>query len=237
MIHTLRLPSLPIYEQLLLEERLLRASTHNWCLINSGSPPAIVLGISGKKEELVDEAKTTRDQIPLIRRFSGGGTVSINPHTLFVTFIFQCKDHPFPPFPEPILRWSAALYKEAFQHSAFDLRENDYVLYERKCGGNAQYIKKERWLHHTSFLWDYSEEQMQYLLHPKKTPTYRQHRSHTDFVCRLKDFFPSEEFLMTSLLTTLQSRYTLIPTTLEEALTSTPPLERSSTVLLSHSHS
>ncbi|NGX54212.1 MAG: hypothetical protein K1000chlam4_00937, partial [Chlamydiae bacterium] len=44
----LHLSGLPIFEQLQLEEALLRADEGNWCLINSGVPPAIVMGISAK---------------------------------------------------------------------------------------------------------------------------------------------------------------------------------------------
>ena len=47
-MHLLRLRGFPILEQLQLEERLLRTTQRNWCLINQGtSPPAIVMGISG----------------------------------------------------------------------------------------------------------------------------------------------------------------------------------------------
>jgi len=43
------------------------------------------------------------------------------------------------------------------------LRENDYVLGPRKMGGNAQSIIKNRWVHHTSFLWDFDVLKMRYL--------------------------------------------------------------------------
>ena len=70
----------------------------------------------------------------------------------------------------------------------FALRENDYVLGERKLGGNAQMITKGGWLHHTSFLWDYDHDNMQYLTLPEKRPEYRQDRSHDDFLVKLKSF-------------------------------------------------
>lgn len=48
VMHFLRLQGFPILQQLQLEERLLRTTSLNWCLINQGtSPPAIVMGISG----------------------------------------------------------------------------------------------------------------------------------------------------------------------------------------------
>jgi lipoate-protein ligase A len=208
--HLLHFQKLPIIEQLRIEEALLRCDTRNFCIINEGSEPAIVLGISGKIEELVDQEKARASNIPLIRRFSGGGTVLVDQSTLFITFICQKTTHDFPAFPEPIHKWSEELYKEVFAHEQFALRENDYALGEKKCGGNAQYLKKERWLHHTSFLWDYCPELMQHLLHPKKTPRYREGRSHDEFLCRLKDFLPSKELFLSKLKATLARRYGLV---------------------------
>lgn len=213
-----RLKNFPIYDQLLLEEKLLRSNSGNWCLINEGSPPAIVMGISGKKEELIDCQRAAQDNIPLIKRFSGGGTVVVDEDTLFITFISEKELHDFPSYPEPIMRWTEGIYREVFGHPEFHLKENDYVIGHKKCGGNAQYIKKQRWLHHTSFLWDYSTEKMQYLLHPKKTPTYRAERSHDEFLCRLNGLFPNREQLIEKFILELQKRYLLHTASLEEAL-------------------
>jgi lipoate-protein ligase A len=48
------------------------------------------------------------------------------------------------------------------------------VLGERKFGGNAQAITSKRWLHHTSFLWDFQARSMELLTNPAKQPAYRQ---------------------------------------------------------------
>ena len=49
----------------------------------------------------------------------------------------------------------------------------DYTFGERKFGGNAQAITKQRWLHHTSFLWDFDDRNMALLKHPSQVPEYR----------------------------------------------------------------
>lgn len=47
-MNLLRLRGFPILQQLHLEERLLRTSSDNWCIINDGTTaPTIVMGISG----------------------------------------------------------------------------------------------------------------------------------------------------------------------------------------------
>jgi len=88
----------------------------------------------------------------------------------------------------------------------FSLREDDYVLAlpldgtnhnneneneTRKMGGNAQAITgRQGWLHHTSFLWDYDDVNMErYLKLPEKRPEYRVDRSHEDFLVKLKDHY------------------------------------------------
>ena len=55
---------------------------------------------------------------------------------------------------------------------------------------------------------------MDYLLHPKKTPNYRTARSHTDFLCRLKDHLDSKAHFIASIKGTLSNRYDLIETSL-----------------------
>ncbi|MCH9611516.1 MAG: hypothetical protein S4CHLAM81_08970 [Chlamydiales bacterium] len=171
---------LPILEQLYIEEALLRADDRNILLINRGSPPAIVMGISGKAEELL---YTDRVNIPVIRRFSGGGTVVVDQNTLFVTLICNEEDVAIEPFPKPILQWGADFFAKLIP--GLKLKENDFVLGDLKVGGNAQYIRKGRWLLHTSFLVDYDPKLMAMLKMPKKRPQYREDRDHLDFLTKL----------------------------------------------------
>lgn len=215
-LHILKLPHWPIFEQLQLEEALLRTDERNWCILNFGSPPAIVMGISGKEELLVKKNKQKEAAVPLIRRFSGGGCVVIDETTLFVTLLCNQKAVPIPPFPQQILNWTETLYSPLFK-TPFQLRENDYVLENRKCGGNAQYILKNRWLHHTSFLWDYCPKKMELLKMPPKIPSYREKRDHHDFLCTLKEHFDSKEAFFEGLLKILANQFHLILTELSEA--------------------
>ena len=189
-MNILHLQNTSIYDQLLLEEQLLREDDRNFCIINTGSSPAIVMGISGKAEALVHLDQLPKS-IPILRRFSGGGTVIVDENTVFVTFICNKAEHDFPAYPEPILRWAESVLAPATEGLA--LRENDFVIGEKKCGGNALYIKKDRWLVHTSFLWDYEPARMGLLKHPIKTPAYRADRSHEEFVCRLSHHLPNRD--------------------------------------------
>lgn len=219
----LQLENVPIFRQLQIEEALLRADTRNWCLINKGSSPAIVMGISGKESELIEPRTFESSPIPIIRRFSGGGTVVVDEHTVFITWIANTADVQVPCCPKEVLNWTAKIYTPGFQGTGFQLAENDYALNDRKCGGNAQYMCKGRWLHHTSFLWDYQEEHMQYLKMPAKRPAYRADRAHTDFLCRLNEHYSDYDTFSANLLQHLSKHFSRDAISLEEVL---PILDR-----------
>lgn len=216
--YLIHLKQYSIYKQLQIEEGLLRNDLRNFCLINEGSSPAIVMGISGNPEELIDLGKAKEDGISIIKRFSGGGTVVVDENTLFVSFICQKEIHDFPSYPEPIMRWTEKIYKAALPLEDFHLKENDYVIGNKKCGGNAQYLCKNRWIHHSSFLWDYQNERMQYLLHPKKTPQYRAARAHTEFLCRLSQYLLNKEVFINTFKQQLRHLYEVREISIEEVL-------------------
>jgi len=208
---------------------------------------AIIMGIGGKPEKLIDIQSAKNDNVLVIKRFSGGGTVVVDHSSLWTTFIGRNKilKDSVKPYPREIMEWSAdTIFSPAFdslnremmnannsrkrgrqtlvfqgkssgcsdvsgealilppsaeeedkieqQTSAlpsFQLRENDYVLEERKIGGNAQTITGDSFLHHTSFLWDWDNTNMEYLTLPDKRPDYRGDRSHDEFLVRLKDHY------------------------------------------------
>merc|ERR1712129_100577 len=100
-----------------------------------------------------------------------------------------------------IMAWTNTLLQPAFSHLdeqwQFSIVEYvDYVLSEKKnasnikkIAGNAQKISRDRFDHHTSWLWQYDIEQInKYLAIPpmKKQPEYRNDRSHEDFLLCLR---------------------------------------------------
>ncbi|KAL5722856.1 hypothetical protein ACHQM5_006324 [Ranunculus cassubicifolius] len=175
VMNLVRTQGVPILQQLHLEEKLLRTSAENWCIVNDGTnAPTVVMGMSGVPADLLELEYVVRDDVPVIKRFTGG----------------------VQPYPRPIMDWSSIIYKQVFGGIGdFHLRENDYVLGNRKFGGNAQSITKNRWVHHTSFLWDYDVRNMAYLKLPSRAPEYRSARNHVDFICRMKDHISRPSFI------------------------------------------
>ncbi|KAL6009107.1 hypothetical protein ACLOJK_022334 [Asimina triloba] len=230
LMNLIRLKALPILEQLHLEERLLRASSDNWCIINDGTnAPAIVMGISGKPSELIELESVLRDRVPVIRRFTGGGTVIVDDGTVFVTFI--CNKDAVPglqAYPRPIMSWTSKLYGELLEMLVAVLKYeyavnsktvafgSDYVFGDHKFGGNAQSITKNRWVHHTSFLWDYDVRNMAYLKIPIKAPNYRSARKHVEFLHPMKDYLPTKSTFIEKTVAAVRSHFTVRPVPLGE---------------------
>jgi lipoate-protein ligase A len=82
----------------------------------------------------------------------------------------------------------------------FTLRENDYVLGDKKFAGNAQGLSRDRFVHHTSVLWDFDPDTMTLLSNPEKQPEYRRRRGHGEFLCRLRDVLPRRDALPDALV-------------------------------------
>jgi lipoate-protein ligase A len=220
-VYFLRTKNFPILKQLEIEEGFLRTQSSCLVWINEGSPPAAILGISSKVSELIDEKVVNALSLPLIRRYSGGGTVVVDHNTLFVTFIFNLHDFSLPGFPGHIMNWSKQFYAPFLKDKGFALRENDYTLNGKKFGGNAQYLTKNRFVHHTTLLYAYNPELMKALLMPSKAPLYREKRNHEDFLVTLNTLFSSQESFTQELTHVLKEHFILEETTpleLEEKL-------------------
>lgn len=167
LMNLVRLKGTPILEQLHWEEKLLRTSSENWCIVNDGTNvPTIVMGMSGynkndfsssffetiekrfklfkainvfgfwvffsglfgcrKPSQLLELEPVIKDGIPVIKRFTGGGTVIVDKSTLFVSLICNKDDVPnVQPYPRSVMAWSGSLYGEVFEGvNGFQLREN-----------------------------------------------------------------------------------------------------------------
>lgn len=212
----LHLRNYPIFKQLQLEEAILRADEDNWCLINEGTPEAIIMGISGRSELMLNTERLKEKPVPIIRRFSGGGTVFVNEHTHFITFIGNSEQLRVPPCPQKVLQWTEDIYKPLFQGLDFQIRDNDYVFGDRKFGGNAQYMRKNRWLHHSSLLWDFDSSNMEYLKMPPKQPSYRQQRCHTEFLCCLSDYLSDRALISVNVRQKLSQKYSVLEMELQQ---------------------
>eukprot|EP01084_Bolivina_argentea_P065784 119924_1 len=210
LLQLLRTPrQLDVLKQLQIEEYLFKTTQSSFCVLNHGCPsPAIVMGSYNDPKLLLNIDNILKDNIPVIRRFSGGGTVFIDENSYFMSIITNAKEIGLKEFegkyigPREIMQWTNNLLCPVFNdinNMEFSILEHvDYVLCNKnnkmikKIAGNAQKISRDRFDHHTSFLWNYNIDLInKYLTIPptKNQPKYRKNRSHKDFLICLDELF------------------------------------------------
>jgi lipoate-protein ligase A len=212
-LRIVKLKNMPIFNMLALEEHLLEGPCENILLVNYGTPDAIVLGKSNDRDALVVE----NPNVPLIRRFSGGGTVYVDSSTIFISWILS-KELEEAKCVDTLFNWTVDGFKKAHPNLPIDRIETDYVLEKNKVGGTAQYVKKDRILHHTSFLFDFSNEKLSLLKTPQKAPSYRQNRPHATFVTSLKSHFTKPQDFVDPYLKELTKEFSLTEISMLEIL-------------------
>jgi lipoate---protein ligase len=133
------------------DEYLLKNSREEYLILGINSPSVII----GKHQTPHRETNTryiTRNNIPVIRRISGGGTVFHDHGNLNFSFILNStsgKQVDFRKYTEPVLKFLATEGVEAKFEGKNDLKVNGL-----KISGNAEHVWRNRVLHHGTLLFD-----------------------------------------------------------------------------------
>lgn len=192
----LRTSQLDIFKQLCCEEYLFRATNDSYCILNTGTAtPAIVMGSYNDPSKLLNIGNIKQDNMRVIRRYSGGGTVYVDKDSYFFSIVsngnYLNGNNKELIGPREIMNWTNDIFGKVFENNNFEILDFvDYVIDNLKIGGNAQKISKNRFVHHTSFLWQYDISMIdKYLTIPpkKNQPDYRKDRKHDQF---LQPLFP-----------------------------------------------
>lgn len=140
----LRGSGMSMFERLSLEEALLRHDPKgkSWIIVGAHDPwphkylsnaslelpdyiqsnpnpeCVIVMGIGGKADLLLNLPKVKEDRVLVCKRFSGGGTVVLDPSSLWTTVIGRNQDFSsVDPYPKAIMEWSAdVVFGPTFEH-------------------------------------------------------------------------------------------------------------------------
>ncbi len=149
-----------------------------------------VLGYSNKAEEEVHLETCRKNLIPVLRRPSGGGTVLQGPGCLNYSLILKIPETG--PLTHLISTNQTILemHREALTPLLGDSIRiqgiSDLTLGDLKFSGNAQRRKRNFFLFHGTFLYNFNLELIEtYLKAPSRKPEYRQNRSHKDFVTNI----------------------------------------------------
>jgi lipoate-protein ligase A len=149
----------------------------------------VVLGAGGKVNEDVHLANCLRDNIPILRRDSGGGTVLQGPGCLNYTLVLDLAHRPMCADITGTNRYVVERLCAALSSRwpAIEWRgTSDLALAGRKISGTAQRRKKRHILFHGTLLYCFDFRLVErYVQHPAKEPDYRKKRPHIDFLANL----------------------------------------------------
>jgi len=149
-----------------------------------------------------------KDEIDIIRRISGGGTVLQGKGCLNYSVILSYDSDA--DYRNVRGSYSAILNKISGYFLEREIKVeclplSDLAIGGKKVSGNAQARKRRYFLHHGTFLHDFDLNKIpMYLKYPEQEPEYRKGRTHRDFMTNLpvdaecvknvvlKAFFPEE---------------------------------------------
>jgi lipoate-protein ligase A len=149
----------------------------------------IVLGKTSKLEEDVNIDAARKDDIEIVRRISGGGTVLQGPGSLNYSFVFSYERNSL--FKDIRKSYEIILNKICNSLKKLNIEAtfeptSDIAFCSRKFSGNAQSRRRKYMLHHGTILYGFALEIIEnYLKMPKDQPLYRKGRSHRDFLINI----------------------------------------------------
>lgn len=167
--------------------------------------PMVVLGSSNVAATEVHERNCQDDDVPVLKRYGGGGTVLLYPGSIVVSLGTWVKQH-----------YQNKLYFKALNQAVIDalatrwpalkdLGQNglsDITFGDKKVAGTSLFRSRNYLLYQASILADLDVAAIQrYLKHPTKEPDYRGKRDHKAFLTSLGEIVP--EFSLPAALTTL----------------------------------
>lgn len=179
-------------ENLALDEALLLAAEADGKLefLRVWESPSyfVVLGKNCQVTEDVRIVNCEADNVPVLRRVSGGGTVLLGPGCLNFSLVHCFKSAGYSSsiadsYDFVLNTVRAALVPLGAQVS---ICGTDLMLENRKIGGSSQRRQRTHFLHHGTILYDFEIPLIsRYLKEPKRQPAHRDGREHAAFLTNL----------------------------------------------------
>src|SRR5262249_29049021 len=129
------------------------------------------------------------DDVPILRRASGGGTVLLGRGCLLYSLVLSYQRSPELNDLTSSYAYILERVREALSGLLPDLEHagtSDLSWRGRKFSGNAQQRKRNHLLHHGTLLYDFDLGRVgRYLRMPVRQPDYRGQREHAEFLVNL----------------------------------------------------
>lgn len=150
--------------------------------------PAVIVGRATKVRDEVDREFCESQSIPILRRCSGGTSVTVGPGCLMYSLTLNTSKRPELKNLDQVHKFVMLSIRDALS-SALEVEFQgtcDLTWRNRKFSGNSVRISRQAVLYHGTLLFDFPLELIhQTLESPPRQPDYRRGRSHDDFVTNL----------------------------------------------------
>ncbi len=161
-----------------------------WCWVPED--PHVILGASNRADTEIDEEACLRDNVPVLKRYGGGGTVVLHSGCVIVSVGLWVKSPYQNQLYFQLLNQAIIKGLAAWDPACGVLSQNgisDICIGSKKIAGTSLFRSKHYLLYQASILVDPNLHLIErYLKHPSKEPTYRLNRSHSDFLSSLHEF-------------------------------------------------
>lgn len=150
--------------------------------------PFVVLGYGNRAEQEVHIEACRREDVPILRRCSGGGAVLQMPGCLNYTLVLRIESF-LKGITEAncwIMKRNAAALTQVVREPVEIQGHTDLAVRNLKISGNSQRRKKRWLLFHGTFLLAPGMDLMEKVLRmPSREPGYRNKRTHREFLGRV----------------------------------------------------
>lgn len=151
--------------------------------------PYIVLGVSNKVQDAVEEEPALRNKVCVMKRRTGGQTVVLTPNNIIISAVITDENvmkpkEVFNKFNDVIIKTIAKDHNVKFATRGI----SDIATGDKKILGSSMYRGKGKLFYHAVLNFNEPPTTFQkYLKHPNNEPDYRKGRMHHEFVTSLKE--------------------------------------------------
>ncbi len=148
--------------------------------------PMVILGRGSQEKEIYKE-KCLQDNIPILRRRTGGGSVLLSQGMLIISLAQRVKPNlHIKKYTDMWLKTLLHFLKLQGIQNVSCKGISDICIGNKKIAGTGLYIKRNILLCQTSILVENDLSLIEkYIKHPPREPDYRKHRPHHSFLTNL----------------------------------------------------
>lgn len=148
--------------------------------------PVVVLGRSGRAYDHIIEDACRTDDVDVMRRQSGGGSVVLAPGCLNYAVVVAVVSRPELAAVAGSFAFILGRLVELIDLPGLAVAGTDLAFDGRKVSGNAQRRGRRALLHHGTLLYGFESALAdRYLKEPARQPSYRARRRHSEFMGNL----------------------------------------------------